>query len=57
MGMLISRIIRWAGHVARMGQIIRYAVFVAKAERTNPHGILWSRPEDKLNANEECVAV
>jgi len=54
--MLMSRKVRWTGHVARMGQmIIRYTFFVKKPERKNPHGVLRSRREVDLNINTEDV--
>jgi hypothetical protein len=54
---LVSRKIRWAGHVAHMGRmIIRYTFFfVKKPGRKIPHGVLRSRSEVDLNINTEHV--
>jgi hypothetical protein len=52
-GMLMSRMKIWAGHVARMGQMIDF--FVRKPERKNPHGVLGSTREGDLYTNNQHV--
>jgi hypothetical protein len=52
-GMLMSRMKIWAGHVARMDQMID--LFVRKPERKNPHEVLGSTREGDLYTNKEHV--
>jgi hypothetical protein len=47
-----SRKMRWAGHVARMGEERKvYKVLVGKPERKRPHGRLRRRWEDEIIMN------
>jgi hypothetical protein len=51
-----SRRMRWAGHVARMGErIVVYRVFVGKSERKRPLGRPRLRWEDNIKMNLQEV--
>jgi hypothetical protein len=44
-----SRMMRWAWHVARMGEIrTAYKIFVGKHEEKRPLGRPWHRWEDNI---------
>jgi transcription termination factor 2 len=54
--LLISRRMRWAGHVARMGKdIVVHRVFVGKPEGKRPLGRLRRRWEDNIKMNLQDV--
>ena len=51
-----SRRMRWAGHVARMGDSrVVYRVLVGKAERKRPLGRPWSKWVDSIKMDLQEV--
>jgi hypothetical protein len=49
MRMSRSRMIRWAGHIARSGELKNMYIFVGKSTGKTPLGIRGFRPKDTAN--------